>query len=88
MPRPMLRIEIGPDCPRGRVTNLDTGQAVPGIRQANVTIDAHGGIDATLTVALGEVDATTAKVRWKGLERVPVEALRAELARREQEPRR
>lgn len=81
-----IRIVQSTQHPRGRVFDADTGKAIDGaVVGVKLTLKPQRPPTAELTVHVHEADVTviTDNVRWLGLDRVPAEALRAEIARRE-----
>lgn len=85
----MKRIRIVHDAKqfRGRVSDADTDETVEMVRSARIDLGVDCLPTARIEVFVAEVDVAVDvdHVKWFGLDRVPVEALRAELARREAE---
>lgn len=79
-----IRVIANRDNPWGLVVD-EHGDRIDGIRAADIAMHANGAPRVSLQVAVNEVDVEVdaAAVHWHGLDRVPVESLRAELARRE-----
>ncbi|MFD9706194.1 hypothetical protein [Lentzea sp. NPDC059081] len=82
-----VRVTHGRDPLTGRVADADTGETVDMVRSARVNLSVDSLPTARIEVFVAEVDVTVEadRVQWFGLDRVPVEALQAELARREAE---
>ncbi|PXY20332.1 hypothetical protein [Prauserella endophytica] len=78
-----IRIQQNPDHPLGLVTDATNGETIPGVIAAQVTLGVKQVPMAVLTVFAAQVDVETNNVRWVGLEKVPTDALRAELEARE-----
>ncbi|WP_199444472.1 hypothetical protein [Umezawaea beigongshangensis] len=80
-----IRIHTTPEHPTGLVVD-EHGVPVPGIYSATVRLAVGQRPTAQLHLNVGTSDVVVdgEDVRWYGLDQVPVEALRAELARREQ----
>ncbi|GLZ36231.1 hypothetical protein Lesp02_84180 [Lentzea sp. NBRC 105346] len=82
-----IRIVANKEHVDGLVTDADSGKPLPA--RAAVLRMAVGHVPvAELEVFVTEVDVTVNadEVKWLGLDRVPLAALRAELARREAHP--
>ncbi len=83
--RPSIRIQHGADNPYGLVTNADSGDIIHCVRRVELDVPAGPShrVTATVHVISPEIDVTTDNAQWRGLDKVPTEALRAELARRD-----
>ena len=78
-----IRVVANRDHPWGVVVD-EHGDRVDGIYAADIAMKADGPPRVSLCVRVDvDVEVDTGTVQWHGLDRVPVESLRAELARRD-----